>query len=369
MTESTMFLRNTWYVAAWSNEIKHELFARTIVGESILFYRKQDGTAVAIGNRCPHRFAPLSRGKLVNDIVQCPYHGLHFDDSGMCVYNPHGDGKIPAKARVPQYPVCEQHDLIWLWIGEPELADEAKIPDFSCLADTQGFRTVGGIIEMHANYTLVIDNLMDLTHVEYVHEGTVGNEGIADGEHIVEQNGTTVYSKLWCTDTPIAPAWKPALGDYDGVVDTWLYMRWDAPTQMLLDVGVTPVGRSRSEGVWAYGTDILTPKDEHTTYYFWGISQNYALDDPTQDDAWRTSIEAAFAGQDKPMLEAQAAMMGDKSFDELDPVLLPSDRGPIRCRRILADLIEQQRQPEPAMTSLAELRSKEKVGDRVEPVV
>ena len=133
--------------------------------------------------------------KLVNDIVQCPYHGLHFDDSGLCVYNPHGDGKIPAKARVPQYPVCEQHDLIWLWIGEPELADEAKIPDFSCLADTQGFRTVGGIIEMHANYTLVIDNLMDLTHVEYVHEGTVGNEGIADGEHIVEQNGTTVYSE------------------------------------------------------------------------------------------------------------------------------------------------------------------------------
>lgn len=362
-------MRNTWYVAGWSNEIKQDLFERTIVDEPILMYRRQDGIPVAIGNRCPHRFAPLNLGKLKDDIVQCPYHGLRFDASGACVYNPHGDGKIPKKAHVPKYPLCERHDLIWLWIGDPELADESKIPDFSCLADREGFRTAGGIIEMHANYTLVVDNLMDLTHAEYVHEGTVGSDAVARGEHAVEQNGTTVYSKLWCPDGPIPHARQPALGDYHGAVDQWLYMRWDAPTQMLLDVGVTPVGQPRSEGAWVYGTDILTPKDEHTTYYFWEISQNYALDDPAQDDAWRMSIDAAFAGQDKPMLEAQAAMMAGKSFDELEPVLLSSDRGPIRCRRILSDLIEQQRQPEPVMASLAELRASEKQGDRVELVV
>ena len=364
-----MYLSNAWYVAAWSNEVGRALLERTIIDEPVVLYRKEDGTPVAIGNRCPHRFAPLNLGKLIDDIVQCPYHGLRFDESGACIHNPNGDGKIASKARVKRYPIVEKHDLIWLWSGEPELADETKIPDFSCLSD-KNFRSVGGVFEVEAPYALLIDNLIDLTHAQFLHEGTVGSDAIAGGEYELIQQGTTVYSNLWCPDGPLPPAWQPAFGgNYEKPVDQWLYMRWDAPTHMLLDVGVTPIGRPRSEGAWVYGTDILTPKDAKTTYYFWGISQNYALDDESQDDAWRGSIYQAFECQDKPLLEAQAKMMRGKSLEELDPVLLSSDTGPVRCRRVLDKLIETQALPEPALISIAELQNNNTNLGRIEPVV
>jgi phenylpropionate dioxygenase-like ring-hydroxylating dioxygenase large terminal subunit len=364
-----MFLNNTWYVAAWSNEVGRTLLERTICDEPVALYRKEDGTAVAIGNRCPHRFAPLHLGKLLGDIVQCPYHGLQFDETGGCVFNPNGDGKIPKKARVPSYQLVEKHDLIWLWMGEDKFADESKVPDFSCLAD-KDFRSVGGVFEVEANYSLLIDNLIDLTHAQFLHENTVGNDAIAGGKFELVENGTTVYSNLWCPDGPLPNAWQPAFGgNYQKNVDQWLYMRWDAPGHMLLDVGVTPLGRPRGEGAWVYGTDILTPKDDKTTYYFWGISQNYAVDDAAQDDAWRQAIYTAFECEDKPLLEAQSKMMRGKSFEDLEPVLLSSDVGPVRCRRVLQKLIETQGQPDPALLSLAELRNAATDQGRIEPVV
>ena len=96
---SAKFLENAWYAACWSDDVGQALFERTIIGESILLYRKRDGSAVAMGNACPHRFAPLDRGQLLDDVVECPYHGLRYDSSGACVHNPHGNGKVPQRAR------------------------------------------------------------------------------------------------------------------------------------------------------------------------------------------------------------------------------------------------------------------------------
>src|ERR1700732_3472636 len=194
------FLRNAWYVAAWGTEVTRKLFARTLLGQSILLYRTEAGEAVAISNRCPHRFAPLHVGQLIGDVVECGYHGLHYDRRGVCVFNPHGDGKIPKSAQVTSYPLKEKHGLIWLWMGDTGKVHDSSIPDFSCLTDTERFATVYGVVTMNANYELITDNLLDLSHVEFLHKGILGSEAIKRGEHKVIEDRDTLHSNRWCPD-------------------------------------------------------------------------------------------------------------------------------------------------------------------------
>lgn len=123
-------LRNTWYAAAWSRDVGVDFSTRELLGEPMLLYRKHDGAPVAMIDRCPHRFAPLSMGKRVGDGVECGYHGLQFDCSGDCSKNPHGDGRIPPGARVRSFPAEDRYGLVWIWAGEPSRADASLIPDF-----------------------------------------------------------------------------------------------------------------------------------------------------------------------------------------------------------------------------------------------
>jgi phenylpropionate dioxygenase-like ring-hydroxylating dioxygenase large terminal subunit len=371
---STKFLENAWYAATWSDEVGHALFERTIIGKSLVFFRDKHNSALAFDNHCPHRSAPLHRGKLHDNVFECPYHGLRFNFDGVCVYNPHGNQKIPRGAHTRKYPLIEKHAMLWIWMGDPELADPARIPDFSCHTDDR-FPTVKGVIEMHGYYELITDNLMDLTHVEFVHAGILGSEAIKRGEHQVLQTGTTIWSNRWCPDGLAPPAWDAVFGNYGKPVDHWLYMRWDAPAHMLLDVGITPTGQAREGGVWIYGTDILTPKDAGSTYYFWGVSASNGNDGPHVGALWTQAIEAAFGGQDKPMIEAQHALIrqrGGNDIEDVDSVFLQSDAGPERCRRELRKLIQAEGRasvPDPRHPDLQRLLAESQRGTRVEPVV
>ncbi len=342
------FVRNLWYVAAFTDEIGRTMMERTICNEPVLMYRRENGEAVAIGNRCPHRFAPLHMGKLIGDTVHCPYHGLVYDHQGQCVDNPHGKGIIPKGCAVPGYPLMERHGLIWIWIGDTERVDESLIPDFSCLTDTRNFATCKGVIHMQANYELITDNLVDLSHVEFLHEGILGSEAIKRGKHIVKQTGLTVQSDRWCPDGLAPPAWDAMFGNYGKPVDHWLNMRWDPPAHMLLDVGVTPAGKSRDEGIWVYGTDIITPETETSSHYFWGVSRAYDLDKPEAGEVWEKAIAIAFDGQDRPMLEAVQKMMGKDSFDEMAPIHIEPDTGGLRCRRVISNLLKEQERAQAA---------------------
>jgi phenylpropionate dioxygenase-like ring-hydroxylating dioxygenase large terminal subunit len=371
---STKFLENAWYAAAWSDEVERALFERTIIGRSILFYRDAAGIAVALDNACPHRSAPLHLGKLDGDVVECAYHGLKFNSEGECVYNPHGNQKIPSRARARKFPLEEKHAMLWIWMGEAEHADPNTIPDFSCHTDDR-FPTVKGVIEMDGYYELITDNLMDLTHVEFVHEGILGSDAIKRGEHQVHQTGTTIYSNRWCPDGLAPPAWDAVFSNYGKPVDHWLYMRWDAPAHMLLDVGVTPPGRPREEGVFIYGTDILTPRDDGSTYYFWGVSASNGNDGPQVLETWEEAIKMAFGGQDKPIIEAQHAMIrqrGGNDIEDVDHVMLQTDSGPVRCRGLLKELLAASGPagvPDPRNPDLQKLLAKSSRQGRVEPLV
>jgi phenylpropionate dioxygenase-like ring-hydroxylating dioxygenase large terminal subunit len=337
-----MFLKNCWYAAAWTEELADELLERKICGERLVLFRDGTGAPCALSGICPHRFASLARGKRVApDRLQCPYHGLQFDSAGHCVHNPHGP--IPPRVQLKRYKAVERHTLVWLWLGDPDGADEDLIPDFSCLGNAR-YRTIHGTIVSRGNYQLVTDNLLDLSHVEFLHAGGLGSDALHSGRHEVFQSGTTIDSNRWCPDAPAPAVWDALFGNYGKNVDHWLDMRWDAPASMLLDVGVAPAGSQRQNGITQWGAHILTPEDETTTRYFWASVRDFAVDSAAVDTQIRTAVEYAFGHEDKPMIEDVQRNMGGKSFEEMLPLLLPFDKGAVLARRMLADLIAGKRQ-------------------------
>lgn len=169
-----MWLRNSWYVAGFANEIGERPLARRILGDSVLLYRLSDGKAVALQNRCPHRLVPLSLGQRVGDEIQCRYHGLKFAGDGRCTFIP-GQSVIPPNARAVSFPLVERHGLAWIWIGRAELASETAIPDLPWLGDPH-WRQSPGYHHFECDYRLMTDNLLDLSHETYVHRHTIGNQ-------------------------------------------------------------------------------------------------------------------------------------------------------------------------------------------------
>ncbi len=337
--------RNAWYMAAWSEDIGMALETRTICERQILLYRKENGDPVAIGNLCPHRYTPLHLGKRVGDSVQCGYHGMVFGESGRCVHNPHHGGVIASAMKVPAYPVVEVYGIIWLWMGDPEAADPSCIPDFSCY-DTPGFVTIRGVMDVAAHYELITDNLLDLTHGEFVHEGLLSSEAITISKLEPLESGRTIWANRWCPDGEAPPVWGQLMTgqlntDPDTRVDHWLYMRWDAPAHMLLDVGITPVGKTRDDGVWVYAAHHLTPVSKTRSLYHWAIVRNHGIDDQEVGKFWQMSIDAAFVGQDKPIIEAQQAAMGNRPVEDLNLVAIPADIAGGKARRMVRRLLAE----------------------------
>jgi phenylpropionate dioxygenase-like ring-hydroxylating dioxygenase large terminal subunit len=338
------FLKSAWYVAAFSNEITTALFERRICGESIVMYRREDGGITALSNRCPHRFAPLTKGRLLpGGVIKCGYHGLEFDGTGTCVHNPHSPGSIPAGARVRSFPAVERHGMVWLWLGRAEDADHASIPDFSFAADPN-YNTQRGCLRNRGGYELYIDNLMDLSHVPYVHPGTLGNDDMHGGKRQVLQDETTIASNTLYENVRASPFWDAQFGSTGEPVDHWQDISWRAPAHMLLDVGVTKPGRPRSEGVGILTVHVITPETASSTHYFWSASRRYAMDNTSLDRALHDVVASAFTGEDEPMIASVQEAMGQQTFDELHPVLLAPDAAAIRVRRTLKKLIEAERE-------------------------
>ncbi|HXM89333.1 MAG TPA: Rieske 2Fe-2S domain-containing protein [Candidatus Acidoferrum sp.] len=170
-----MFVRNAWYIAAWSDEVAQSPVGRRILGEPVVLFRDSAGAIAALQDRCCHRGAPLSLGEIVPRGIQCGYHGLVFDCAGQCVLVP-GDHKVPPGAQVRSYPVVERDAFVWIWMGKPEQADRSLIIEFPYHNDSRNWPHQHTMMHLRSGYLLVLDNLMDLSHLGYVHKGTVGGD-------------------------------------------------------------------------------------------------------------------------------------------------------------------------------------------------
>ena len=334
-------LQNRWYMGAWSHEVGEALFRRKLLGEPVLFFRKEDGTVAAMVDRCPHRFAPLSKGSRSGDCVTCPYHGLTFDADGNCVKNPFAEA-IPKGTKVRSFVAAEKDDIVWIWPGEADLADTALIPDFSMLHIEGHGPPLMGITPMKAHYEMGTDNLLDLSHIEFVHKGSfAGNGVIFAGEHSIVEEGDTLNSNWWMPGVE-APPHTMGMVEPGTLMDHWLDMRWDAPASMYLQVGAVMAGQPREENpIVAHQAHILTPEDEHNTHYFWATSRGFPPD-PQGDQMLRGLMEQAFVDEDKPIIEATYANMQGADFWALKPAFLGIDQGGTRARRKIEDMLQKE---------------------------
>lgn len=333
-----MFLRNTWYAAGWSENLRDEPVRIKILNQAVALYRLADGTPVALADRCPHRFAPLSSGKIVDDTLQCPYHGLRFDRNGACALNPHGDGTIPPRARVDSFPLVERHHALWIWMGDADKADPSLIPDMSIfdgpeLAPSRGYLNPG------TDYQLVNDNLLDLTHAAYLHPFLAPADLTEKTRTDVKQEGRNVLFSMGATNVPATPLMQLIWDRGEEHGDLYALMRWHAPSNLLLDTGMHYLGSDT--GPATFSAHLLTPETEKSTHYFWMVGRNRLQDNAEISAIIHNGIQQAFQTEDEPMLALVAENMEGIDFWDLNPAILPTDGAGIRARRLLAKMIRE----------------------------
>ena len=334
------FLTNAWYMAAWSGEVGEGLMRRRLFGRPIVLYRLASGVVGALEDRCPHRFAPLSRGERSGDAIRCGYHGLMFDATGKCVHNPFSD-RIPPGAAVRAFPTRELDGIVWLWAGAPELADAAHIPRFDVVREVSGEPPLVGYMKMDAGYEFGTDNLMDLSHIEFVHKGSFAGAGVIfAGEHTVREENGIVHSNWWMPGVA-APAHTYGIYPREMITDHWLDMRWQPPAAMRLEIGATPQGSAREQGVIVQQAHILTPETESTAHYFWATTRGGPPSEQG-DAALRGLMAQAFDAEDKPMIEAAYQNLDGADFWDRKPVYLGVDAGGTRARRMLQRLLARE---------------------------
>jgi len=276
-------------------------------------------------------------GRLIGDRIACAYHGLQFDAAGNCVANPHGNKAIPPKARVPSYRIEERNGLVWIWGGDRDAADTARIPDLGYLDDPAA-RTVSGSLHVDANYQLYIDNLMDLSHAQFAHGDQLGVENYRDAELDVSESEQKVCVVLTIPDSEMPPVIRTISEEPDTRGNFVLESNWQLPSIVTNHIQFL---KATGEAAFAsFGTHILTPETERTAHYFYGLTRRHRLDDPAVDEGVRAWHLKGFSEQDKPIIEAAARMMGDETDPlRLTAAPLPTDGGNVRVRRILKDRI------------------------------
>jgi vanillate O-demethylase monooxygenase subunit len=342
------YLRNAWYVAAFDDElVAGQMLARTLLAEPVVLFRNADGTAKALADRCAHRFVPLSTGSLVDGgaAVMCRYHGLRFDCSGACVHSP--QGAAPKAAKVRSYPVIERDRLLWIWMGDATLADASQIPDYSVVTSAPEHATIRGYMPTACSWDLFIDNILDLSHVDYLHATTLGSGALSRTKAEVTEPAPRSVCISWVSSGEAAPpAFDMNLKRQGQPTDQWTDVTWTAPATMLLHAGATLQGEPRSAGAGTTNLHIATPETATTVHYWYWSTRDFAVNAEANAHI-KPIVESVFRDEDKPMLEAQQRRIGKHDLWELKPVLLPADAGIVRVRRRLQALIDAEAELDP----------------------
>ena len=345
------FLKNAWYVAALSSAIGRTLTAMRILGEAIVVYRTQDGTPAALEDACPHRKLPLSMGRIKGDAVECGYHGLTFDCSGQCI-DAATQERIPPFARVRSYPVRDQYGLLWIWMG----ATDKPLPAVFELEhhDNPAWNITGGdSLLCKCNYLWLVDNLLDPSHVAWVHRTSFGGGGTDNTPLQVADDAAGVVCSRWINGQPPPPFYAP-LVKFEGLADRYQHYEVRFPS-LAINKGIyVPAGKGGPgmvDGTDTYrmvSYNFLTPVDEDTTLYFWLQHRNTDPHDADITQRAAVGAKAAFE-EDRVILEAVHQGMKNRSTQTTGLLL---DAAANRFRKRLAALIAAESAPQEASGSL-----------------
>lgn len=342
-TRIERFVRNCWYVAGWADEVPAEgLFERTLLGESVLFYRTAAGRVVALENRCCHRGAPLHVGRQEGDHVRCLYHGLVFDAGGRCIEIP-GQERIPPSACVRAYPVAERDELLWIWMGEPALADPGRIVAFPWHTDP-AWRKKREYLHYQAPYTLIVDNLLDFSHLTYVHATSIGTPSNATTRADVQPiEGGLKVTRRYYNDQ--IQAGRRSIATFEGPADRWQIYEWFAPSMLRLYTGSAPAGTGAHEGrlvpeaMQYRHCSVQTPESATTTHYWFSHAANFGIETSQVIDVVFDGVLRAFK-EDKAIIEAQyQALCKGRPFQ---PIGIAHDQALYHARRLIQRLLDDE---------------------------
>jgi phenylpropionate dioxygenase-like ring-hydroxylating dioxygenase large terminal subunit len=337
-----LFLRNAWYAAAWDHEITRQLRPIRVIGDRIVLYRTEVGQPVALEDACPHRKLPLSMGRLRGDEVECGYHGLVFNSEGSCTRIP-GAKRVPRSVCVRTYPVVSRYGLVWIWMGCVAQARPETIFSVEHWDDPNWGRDNGDSMIVDCSYLYVTDNLLDPSHVAWVHRSSFGNEACADEPAETTVTSEGVIASRWLENVEVSPFYAP-LVPFQGRCDRLQHYEVRFPSHAIIRASLVPAGTggygrpTHEKALLMDSYNFMTPLDADHTRYFWFQMRNCSPKDERvsryMDDAFRQ----AFA-EDRIILNAVHQGFANQKTPNID---LAIDRAPLQFRRGLSQLIAEE---------------------------
>jgi vanillate O-demethylase monooxygenase subunit len=332
------YVRNTWYPLAWSRDVTGGLTRHRIVERDVVLYRTAGGDVAAMEDMCPHRLLPLSMGRLKGESIECGYHGMTFDRTGTCTRIPGQSGLLP-RIQVTTYPTLENMGLVWIWMGEAELADPDLVFDLPQYHSTEWNAVEGDALRIEAGYLSLADNLCDPAHVNFVHLSTLGSTAGEDVPVRVEQHGQALVTSRWTTGAPPIPLFAK-YGNFTGNVDRWQYYNYLAPSIAIIDFGSADVAARAPEGnrddcLRIFACHFITPVDEFTSIDHWLYVRNFPADEETNrsmSDDFRIAFD-----EDKAVLEA--IQRTELAHPDRRGARIAIDIGPTKMRRMVDTMI------------------------------
>lgn len=352
MTLRQPFLRNAWYMAGWIRDFPAgSIKALSLLDEPLVAYRGEDGRLAILEDRCCHRLAPLSRGRIEGSDLRCLYHGLKFAADGHCNDIP-GHKTIPQSMKVRSYPVVERYSAAFVWMGDPAKADEALIPPFVGIDDPAWYMSPGRM-DYNVNYELIQDNLLDLSHITFVHRNSFGggneasNKAWWDGEMRVREIPRGVRVERWMRNAPTPPHQVSYAGPLCDVISAFNYL---APGYFLLTTSNYMAGTLEKAGKeWpedepifsSFTAQAVTPLTSRTTSYFFAFGPWSKVEG--NPDAHRRMFfdlgEQAF-NEDREILTEQQRIIDADPQRQM--ILFDVDRAPVLYRRMVQKLLQQE---------------------------
>ena len=338
------FIQNAWYVAGWSSEFGEQPRRVTLLAKNLVMYRTSDGDVAALEDRCPHRLLPLSMGHRVGDNIQCGYHGLTFNKKGVCIRVP-GQETIPPQAYVKSHPVHQLHDIVWVWMGEPNLANVDTIFDMPEFSDPTWDAHQGGQLQLKSHYLNVAENLVDPAHVSFVHSTTLGSSASEDVAVKTSTNSDPIIAWRWIRDAPPVGFFQE-FGGFTSNVDRWHYYYLYLPCTAVIDFGSADSKANlaeddRDRGVRIFAIHFITPVAERNSIDRWMHIRNTAKNDDAVSKKMDEMFNVAF-DEDKAILEA--IQIEEDNFIGHKPIRIAIDKGPNVYRKRIERLVEKENQ-------------------------
>jgi len=335
--------RNAWYQAAWSHEIGEKPLARTLLNQDLVIYRDVSGTAHILEDRCCHRGLPLSRGRIVKAGLECGYHGLIFNGCGACIVIP-GQDSVPPQMQVRGFSVIERQGIIWVWMGE-KVPDESLLVDFAWHDNPKEWPRMEQYYPIRCDYRLLIDNLMDLTHIPYVHRSTIGSNNPSEHtspEVESRQVPRGAWFRRWMKRVTPPLAYQRCMGwSKDTKIHRWHDFTYLAPCSILQGTGAVLASEEPEEARDRAGTlrfriaHGIVPETEISCHYFWSTANGAMPESVEITKKLFEQVDEAFR-EDLELLEAQQQALLQNPGNLHDT---KHDKFRIMARKALEELI------------------------------